>query len=58
MNNKEFQKVMLKSLRCLLMSSVTLSNEDEQLREARREYLKSTVKMLDEILALMEVANE
>lgn len=46
-------KVLFKALRCLLSTSVMedcVEHPDAELRKARKEYIESTVKMIDELL--------
>ena len=45
-----YGKVVLMALICLLRTSMKADKEDEEMRKARNDYLKSTIKVLEEYM--------
>ena len=54
MKDTIFQRVVLKTLVCLLKASMVSYEETAKIRQARNNYLKATATMLEELIIKME----
>ena len=45
-----YGKAVLMALVCILKTSIVADNEDKEMRDARNNYIKSTIKVLEEYM--------